>query len=145
MIPLAADHRGFPLKAQLIAWLKAHGYTPKDLGTASEERCDSLDYAVKMANELEAHPGELGVLICGTGNGIAMAANRYQAVRAALCFTPEMARLAREHNDANALALGANVIDEKTAIACLKEFLEAKFLGGRYEERREKLTGLGGL
>src|SRR5579863_3240470 len=94
-VPIAADHRGFPLKAQIIAWLKAHGYTPKDLGTHSEERCDSIDYAIKMANELKAHPEELGILLCGTGNGIAMAANRYKSIRAALCFNADMAKLAR--------------------------------------------------
>jgi ribose 5-phosphate isomerase B len=142
---IAADHRGFPLKARLVAWLKEHGFTPKDLGAHSEERCDSIDYAIKMAAELATHPEQRGILICGTGNGIAMAANRYRSIRAALCFTADMARLAREHNDANVLALGANVISEQVALDCVDVFLKTKFLGGKYAERRDKLTKLGGL
>ena len=145
VILIAADHRGFPLKSKLDAWLSQHGYTPKDLGTHSEDRCDSIDYAVKMAAELAAHPDQRGILICGTGNGIAMAANRFHSVYAALCFTAEMARLAREHNDSNVLALGANVISEQTALDCVDVFLKTKFLGGRYAERRAKLMALGGL
>jgi ribose 5-phosphate isomerase B len=145
IVLIAADHRGFPLKGKLIAWLKEHNFTLKDLGTHSEERCDSIDYAIKMAAELAIHPDQYGVLLCGTGNGIVMAANRYKSVRAALCFTPEMAKLAREHNDANVLALGANVISEQVAIACLDVFLKTKFLGGRYAERRDRLIALGGL
>jgi ribose 5-phosphate isomerase B len=145
IVPIAADHRGFPLKQRLIAWLEAHGYVPKDLGTTSEERCDSIDYAIKMAEEMKAHPEERGVILCGSGNGIAMAANRYQAARAVLCFTPEMARAGREHNDANVLSLGADFTDEKTALACLEIFLKTEFLGGRYAARRERLTNLGGL
>jgi ribose 5-phosphate isomerase B len=98
-----------------------------------------------MAVQLATHPDQRGILICGTGNGITMAANRYKSMRAALCFTAEMAKLAREHNDANVLSLGANVIDEKTALDCVDVFLKTKFLAGRYGERRDRLTGLGGL
>ena len=145
IVPIAADHRGFELKAKFVEWLKAHGYAPKDLGTNSAERCDSIDYAMKMAAELKAHPEELGVLICGTGNGIAMVANRYKAIRAVVCTEATMARLAREHNDANVLAIGAHITGIESALESLKVFLETKFLGGRYAERRDKLTDLGGL
>jgi ribose 5-phosphate isomerase B len=145
IVLLAADHRGFSLKAQMIAWLDKYGFTPKDLGTHSEERCDSIDFATKMAAELTAYPDQRGVLVCGTGNGITMAANRYRSVRAALCFTADMARLAREHNDANVLSIGADIISEQMALDCLDIFLKTKFLGGRYAERRNKLTALGGL
>jgi ribose 5-phosphate isomerase B len=145
IVPIAGDHRGFQLKARIVAWLTAHGYTPKDLGTHSEERCDSIDYAMKLAAELKAQPAQRGILLCGTGNGIAMAANRYKAVRAALCFNRDMARLAREHNDANALVLGADFIALDEALAAVELFLKTEFLGGRYAERRERLTDLGGL
>lgn len=145
IIPIGADHRGFQLKARFIAWLKEHGYTPKDLGTNSAERCDAMDFAQKMAQEFNSNAVQFGVLICGTGQAMAMTANRYQKIRAALCTTVEVARLSREHNDANVLALGADVISEDLALQCLEAFLTTKFLGGRYAERRDKLTALGGL
>lgn len=144
-VPIASDHRGFALKAVFIEWLKKQGHTPVDLGTHSEDRCDTIDFAMKMAAHMKANPGQLGVLICGTGNGIAMVANRYKAVRAALCFNSTMARLAREHNDANVLAIGASVTGEAVALDCLETFLKTPFLGGRYAERRDRLTALGGL
>jgi ribose 5-phosphate isomerase B len=145
IVPIAGDHRGFQLKAKFIAWLNEHGYAPKDLGTHSEERCDSIDYAMKMAAELKAHPDQLGVLICMTGNGIAMVANRHRIIRAALCLNTTMARLAREHNDANVLVIGSYVTGESIALDCLDIFLKTKFLGGRYGERRTRLDKLGGL
>ena len=144
-ILIGADHRGFQLKAKFIAWLKAEAYQPKDLGTYSAERCDALDFSKKMAEEFKSNTAQFGVLICGTGQAMAMTANRYKLIRAALCNTPEVARLSREHNDANILALGADVITDDIAFACLKVFLETAFLGGRYAERRDKLTALGGL
>ncbi len=145
IIPIASDHRGFALKSVFIDWLKKNGHTPKDLGTHSEERCDTIDFAMKMAEEFKANPNQLGVLICGTGNGIAMVANRYKNIRAALCFNSTMARMAREHNDANVLAIGASVTGDMVAIDCLEIFLKTQFLGGRYAERRDRLTALGGL
>jgi ribose 5-phosphate isomerase B len=145
IVPIAGDHRGFPLKAQIIAWLNTHGYMPKDLGTHNAERCDSLDYAVKMAEELNANPAERGILICGSGNGIAMVANRFKAIRAAIVFNTDMAKAAREHNDANVLALGGDYIAPDVALNCVEIFLKTDFLGGRYGERRDKLTTLGGL
>jgi len=144
-ILIAADHRGFSLKAKVIGWLKQRGYEPKDLGTDSEERCDALDYAKKVALELKANPDQFGILICGTGQAMAMTANRYKNIRAALCTNTEMARLTREHNDANVLALGSDITDEKASLAILEMFLKTKFLGGRYAERRDRLTDLGGL
>ncbi len=145
IIPIGSDHRGFQLKARFIAWLNEHGYTAKDLGTDSESRCDALDFAQKMANEFESNAAEMGILICGSGQAMAMTSNRYRKIRAALCTNPEMARLAREHNDANVLALGADFIMPETALECLAAFLKTPFLGGRYAERRDKLTDLGGL
>ena len=145
IVLIAADHRGFELKAKFIEWLKAHGYTPKDLGTNSAERCDAGDFAVKMAKEVQANPDQFGVLICGSGQAMTMTANRFRNIRAALCANPEIAQLAREHNDANILSLGADFTDAATALKCLETFMKTKFLGGRYAERRDKLTDLGGL
>lgn len=145
IIPIGADHRGFPLKTRFLAWLDQHGYAPKDLGTTSEERCDALDFAQKMAGEFRLNAVQFGVLICGTGQAMAMTANRFQNIRAALCTSVDMARLAREHNDANVLCLGADMISADVAQQCLETFLATQFLGGRYAERRDKLTNLGGL
>ncbi len=145
IVSIGSDHRGFQLKARCIAWLKDHGYEPKDLGTNSEERCDALDFAKKLAEEFKSNANQFGVLICGTGQAMAMTANRYRNIRAALCTTKDVARLSRGHNDANVLVVGAEVINEAVALECLDVFLATKFLGGRYAERRDKLTELGGL
>jgi len=144
-IPIGADHRGFELKAHFITWLQAHGHTPKDLGAHSAERCDAADFAQKLAGEFQSNPAEFGVLICGTGQAMAMTANRYQALRAALCTSVEMAKAAREHNDANVLAVGADITPPDEALKILETFLTTQFLGGRYAERRDKLTDMGGL
>jgi ribose 5-phosphate isomerase B len=142
---IAADHRGVKLKTQCIAWLQAHNYTPADLGTDSEERCDAFDFAIRMAVEFKKKPDQFGILICGSGQAMAMTANRYENIRAALCFTPEMARTAREHNDANILVLASDYTPPDVALQCVEMFLTTKALGGRYAERRERLAELGGL
>ena len=144
-IPIASDHRGVHLKARLIAWLMAQGHAPEDLGTHTEDRCDAFDFAGRLAREFGGDPGRRGILICGTGQAMAMTANRFANIRAALCADPQMARMTREHNDANVLVLGADVTDPDTALQCLDTFLKTKFLGGRYAERRDKLTDMGGL
>jgi len=95
IVPIGSDHRGFRLKARFIEWLNAHGYEPRDLGTHSEERCDALDFARRMAAEFKSGADQAGVLICGTGQAMAMTANRYRNLRAALCTDVDMARLAR--------------------------------------------------
>ncbi|THD77365.1 MAG: RpiB/LacA/LacB family sugar-phosphate isomerase [Phenylobacterium sp.] len=145
VIPIASDHRGFPLKVQLIGWLEQHGYEVRDLGTHSAERCDALDYARTLATEFGSNPTQFGVLICGSGQAMAMAANRYKNIRAALCGSVEMARTTREHNDANVLALGADFTPPDLALEILETFLTTTSLSGRYAERREALTALGGL
>lgn len=145
VIPIGADHRGFALKAQLISWLEQNGYAPQDLGAHGAERCDALDYARKLAAELKSHPSPFGILICGSGQAMTMTANRYRHLRAALCGDAAMARTTREHNDANVLVLGADVTPPDAALKILETFLGARFLGGRYAERRDALTALGGL
>lgn len=144
-IILASDHRGFALKALLVAWLKKKGYEPRDLGPDSEQRVDASDYAVRVTAALHADPLARGVLICGTGQAMVMTANRYKHIRAALCLNGYMARLTREHNDANVLVLGAELVGEGLACDCLETFLNTSFLGGRYAERCRILTDLGGL
>jgi ribose 5-phosphate isomerase B len=145
VIPIGADHRGYPLKAQLISWLEQNGYAPKDLGTHSAERCDALDYARKLAVELKPNAIQFGILVCGSGQAMAMTANRYQHLRAGLCSSVAMAKTTREHNDANVLVLGADFTPPDEALKILQTFLETKSLGGKYAERRDALTGLGGL
>jgi ribose 5-phosphate isomerase B len=142
---IASDHRGLDLKTAFLGWLKEKGFSVRDLGTNSADRCDVGDYAQKMAVEMAKNKEALGVLICGSGQASAMTANRYKHIRAALCTDVTMARLSREHNDANILVLGAHIVGLEVALDCLDVFLKTKFLGGRYAERRDKLTALGGL
>ncbi len=145
VVYLASDHRGFPLKDRLKLWLTEHKYEIKDLGSNTTDRCDAGDYAVRLAAEMASDKNAFGILICGTGQAMAMTANRYQHLRAALCANTTVARLTRQHNDANILVLGADITGEAVAQDCLETFLSTEFLGGRYAERRDKLTALGGL
>jgi ribose 5-phosphate isomerase B len=145
VIPIGADHRGYALKVQFISWLEQIGYAPKDLGTHSTERCDALDYAKKLAAEFKSNSIQFGILICGSGQAMTMTANRYQHLRAALCGSVAMAKTTREHNDADVLVLGADFTPQDEALKILQTFLDTKFLGGKYAERRDALTALGGL
>lgn len=145
LIHLASDHRGFALKTKIISWLTAESLSCVDLGTKDDTRCDASAFAVKLAAALKTDATQRGILICGSGQAMAMTANRYQHLRAALCFNSTMARLAREHNDANVLVLGADIVGEAVAMDCLATFMKTDFLGGRYAERRDYLTNLGGL
>lgn len=145
VIPIGADHRGYALKAELIGWLEGNGYAPEDLGTHSAQRCDALNYAQALAAEFGSGSVRAGILICGAGQAMTMAANRYRCLRAALCGSVAMARTTREHNDANVLVLGADFTPRDEALAILQAFLGTEFLGGRYGERRDALTALGGL
>jgi ribose 5-phosphate isomerase B len=144
-IAIASDHRGFPLKAVFIARLRERGHTVIDFGTDSETSCDAMDFANRVAVDLRDHPDHRGVLICMSGQAMAMTANRYQHIRAAMCLNTTMARLAREHNDANVLVLGAHMVGQEVALDCLDSFLATEFLGGRFTARRDKLTDMGGL
>jgi ribose 5-phosphate isomerase B len=144
-IYIASDHRGFSLKGAFVAWLCEKGYTPHDLGPDNDARCDASTFAVKLAAALKKNPEARGVLICGTGQAMAMTANRFQHLRAALCTDTTSARLTREHNDANVLVLGADVVGRGIALGCLDVFLNTKFLQGRYAERCKMLADMGGL
>lgn len=139
-IAIAADHAGFALKSVLSAELARLGCAVLDLGTHSAESVDYPDFARAVAQAIEGGQVQRGVLICGTGIGIGMAANRHRAVRAAVCHDVSSTRLARRHNDANVLALGARLIGEDVAKDCLRAFLETKFEGGRHARRVAKMS-----
>jgi ribose 5-phosphate isomerase B len=138
-ILIGSDHAGFELKEKLKRKLIDWGYEILDEGTYSSDRADYPDYAHKVAEEVHNHTAPLGVLICGSGNGVNMAANKHEGVRAAIAWTPELATLARTHNDANVLSLPARFITEDMAEDILKSFLEANFEGGRHENRVMKI------
>ena len=138
-LAIANDHAGVALKQTLMDAARALGLNPLDLGVNTEDSVDYPDQAYSVCKAIESGSAERGVLICGSGVGMSMAANRYPHIRAALCFTPEVARLARAHNDANVLVLGARLIDAATAQACLTAFVTAEFEGGRHARRVEKL------
>ncbi len=139
-IALAADHAGFAMKAALAEHLRAHGHEVLDLGPFDEASVDYPDYADKLAAALAAGPATRGILVCGSGIGIEIAANRHAHVRAANCGHATMARLARSHNDANVLCLGSRLIGLETALDCLQAFLDTPFLGGRHTARVHKLS-----
>lgn len=139
-IALAADHAGLPLKRQLAEEIAAMGYEVLDLGTDSDSSVDYPDYGYKVAEAVAGGRASRGVVVCGSGIGISIAANRHPAIRAALCTDGLMARLAREHNDANVLALGARLVGIEVARDCLRAFLETEFSGGRHAGRVDKLT-----
>ncbi|MGQ9371794.1 ribose 5-phosphate isomerase B [Azospirillum sp. ST 5-10] len=135
-VALASDHAGYELKAELREYLAGKGYETLDLGTDGPGSVDYPDFADAMAAAIREGRAERGVLICGTGIGISIAANRHKGVRAALCAEPTSARLAREHNDANVLALGARVIGPEIAKDCLIAFLTTPFAAGDRHSRR---------
>ncbi len=140
IVAVAADHAGFPLKETLKGELVARGHKVLDLGTDGPASVDYPDFANRLAQALKAGEATRGVVVCGTGIGISIAANRHAHVRAALCHDTTSARLARQHNDANVLALGARMVGEEVARDCLKVFLETPFDGGRHERRVAKLS-----
>ena len=138
-ILIASDHAGFELKEKLEKALADMGFEVDDLGTNSEASTDYADYAHPLAQQVSEGAVKRGVLMCGTGLGMSYTANRYPHVRAAVAWSPEVAKLAREHNDANVLVLPARFVDEKQALDILKAWLETPFEGGRHARRVEKI------
>ena len=141
-IALAADHAGFALKRDLAEWLREAGHDVLDLGTNSEESVDYPEYGAKLARVIAGGDAERGIAICGSGIGISIAVNRNPACRCARVDDPLSARLAREHNDANVLALGARLIGGDMARACVAAFLGTAFAGGRHQRRVDELSAL---
>lgn len=138
-ILIASDHAGVELKATLAAELKALGYSVDDLGPSTGASVDYADYAHPLAKRISEGEAERGILMCGTGLGMSYTANRYPHVRAAVAWTPEIAALAREHNDANVLVLPARFVGEEQGRAILKAWLDTPFAGGRHTRRVEKI------
>lgn len=141
-IAVGADHAGFRLKQLLADRLRALGHEVDDHGTMSEERVDYPDYAVSVARAVAGGDATLGVLVCGSGVGVSIAANKIAGIRAATVHDYTSARLAREHNDANIVCLGARFLGEQVAIDALDAFLGAAFEGGRHIDRVAKITAL---
>jgi ribose 5-phosphate isomerase B len=138
-IPIASDHAGLELKARLVAELEALGYAPLDLGPATAESVDYPDYAHAVAARVEQGEAARGILLCGTGLGMSYAANRHPGVRAAVVWSEDIARLAREHNDANVLVLPARFLEEGDAMRILHAWLDTPFAGGRHARRVSKI------
>lgn len=139
MIPIGCDHAGFQTKQAIIEHLLSKGYEVKDYGCFSEDSIDYPDYAHPVAEHIENNPGTLGILLCGSGNGISMTANKHQEIRSALCWKKEIAELARQHNDANIITLPARFITTEEAIEMVDTFLNTPFEGGRHANRVGKI------
>ena len=138
-IVLAADHAGFELKRKIKEHLENKGIDVKDLGTNSSESVDYPDYGHELASQIENGNFHYGISLCGSANGINMTTNKHQGIRSAICWSEEIARLARSHNDANICSLPARFIEEKHAIKIVDIFLNTEFEGGRHKRRIQKI------
>ena len=141
-IALAADHAGYVLKDELAAWLREAGHDVTDLGTNGPESVDYPAFGAKLADEVASGRATRGIAVCGSGIGISIAVNRHPACRCARVDDPLSARLAREHNDANVLALGGRLIGTDMAKACVDAFIGTEFAGGRHQRRIDQLSTL---
>lgn len=139
-IALGSDHAGFELKEKVKVFLQNRGFEINDYGTHSTESADYPDFAHPLAAAVEKGEYPLGVLICGSGNGVAMAANKHQGIRAAICWNEELATLARQHNDANVLCLPARFINPALAEKIVDQFFNSSFEGGRHQRRVDKIS-----
>lgn len=138
-IAITSDHAGFEKKQLVKDFFQKENIDFEDLGTFSDESTDYPDWGHLVATEVESGKYELGISLCGTGNGINIAANKHQGIRSALCWSKEIAALARQHNDANICALPARFISDDEVIAIVKSFLNSNFEGGRHERRKLKI------
>jgi len=139
-IAIGGDHAGFSLKQPLIQWLLERGYEIKDFGTYSADSADYADFAHPVALAVESGEFDLGILVCGSGQGVAITANKHQGIRAALVWDIPLAALSRQHNDANIICLPARFISEAVAFDCVDIFLHADFEGGRHATRVGKIA-----
>lgn len=140
IIPIGADHAGYDLKEKLISYLTDKGYNLKDFGCYSNESVDYPDFAHPVASMVEENEGMKGILICGSGNGINMTANKHKSIRSALCWMPEIAELARLHNNANIVVLPARFISTEMAYEIIDVFFNTEFEGGRHQNRVNKIS-----
>ncbi len=139
-IAIASDHAGLNIKLHIIDYLKQENYIFYDYGTYTKNSTDYPDYAHQVAIAVEKKEFDLGIVVCGSGNGVNMVVNKYQSIRSALCWKKEIAHLARLHNDANICALPGRFIDKNEAITIIKEFLNTEFEGGRHLSRVKKIA-----
>lgn len=139
IIGLASDHAGYALKQYVKEYLDMRGFAYKDYGCYNEDSCDYPDYAHALANGIAASECEIGIAICGSGEGISMTLNKHSHVRAALVWIPEIAKMTRMHNDANVLVMPGRYIDTATAKSIMDEFLQTPFEGGRHIQRISKI------
>jgi ribose 5-phosphate isomerase B len=139
-IAIGADHAGFPYKQPLVEWLEQHGYEVTDFGTYSADSADYADFAHPVATGVEEGTFPRGVLLCGSGQGVCMTANKHQGIRAALVWDLPLAELSRQHNNANVICMPVRFITLETAIACLQLFLSTEFEGGRHQTRVDKMA-----
>lgn len=139
-IAIGCDHAGFPYKARVVQLLQDRGIQVLDFGTQSEDSVDYPDFVHPTAEAVQSGRADMGIVMCGSGNGVAMTANKHQSIRAAVCWLPELAALARQHNDANILALPVRFIAEDVAVEIVDAFLNAAFEGGRHARRVRKIA-----
>jgi ribose 5-phosphate isomerase B len=139
-IAIGADHAGFEYKELLKKWLEKNGYPVKDFGTYNTESVDYPDFAHPVAEAVEKNEFQLGLLLCGSANGVAMTANKHQGVRAALCWNEEVAEIVRHHNNANIVCIPARFVSYEQAEKILDRFLHSSFEGGRHERRVNKIS-----
>ena len=138
-VAMASDHAGYELKKEIKKYLEEKGYVVKDFGTDSDASCDYADYAHPAAESIEKGESSFGVCMCGSGNGINMTLNHHQGIRAALCWIPEIAALAKQHNNANVLVMPARYVSTDEAKKIVDAYLGAEFEGGRHERRIAKI------
>ncbi len=139
-LAVGCDHDGYPLKDPLIAWARSQGFMVQDFGTHSTDSVDYPDFVHPVARAVEDQDNTWGILICGSANGVAITANKYAGVRAAICWTPELASLARRHNDANILCLPARFVTVEEGLRIAAAFFSEPFDGGRHEKRVRKIN-----
>ncbi len=139
-IAIGCDHAGFEYKDAIIDLLKSKGVQVHDYGAFSTDSVDYPDFVHPVAKEVLGNKAELGIVICGSGNGVAMTANKYQQIRAAICWNEELAKLARQHNDANMVSIPARFISQEVAISIVEAFIDQAFEGGRHKRRVDKIA-----
>lgn len=139
-IAIGADHAGFDMKNELICFLEQKGMQVKDMGVYENKSADYPDFAHPVANAVEKREVSFGILVCGSGNGVAITANKHQGIRAALCWTPEIAKLARQHNNANVICLPSRFVSIADAKEMVDLFMNTEFEGGRHQARVDKIS-----
>jgi len=143
IIAFGCDHAGYPVKEKITEFLKSKGHTVIDCGCFSEESCDYPDYAIAVARKVSKGVAERGILVCGTGIGMSIAANKIRGIRAAVCYSEETAVLSRKHNDANILCIGSRFFNISDILRWIDVWLETPFEGGRHERRIKKFLSMG--